>query len=294
MSFIVAHYTTFHSVKPLTILPMKKILLILNGTLTPPHIMEAAINLAYSTSSLLHAVFIDYELDLAEYNYFFPNDLALTRNNLTGKNIAEENAALIDANIQLFEDECERSKVNYYVEKGKSITLGDLLNYSIFSDIIMADANEDLREHHITDLLVKAHCPVYLISKHVPAPENIILTYDGSASSVYSIKLYSYLFPEFRSLPTQLVFINSEKKEQLPQEQNIKRWLTTHFSNLHIKVIHGDVSGELVNYVKTISNPLTVMGSFGRSLMARIFHKSPANEVIEKARSSVFITHEQH
>jgi hypothetical protein len=60
----------------------KKILLILNGKLVADHVVAAAIEMGVATSSALNAVFINYLLDLAEYQYPFPNDISLTRNNL--------------------------------------------------------------------------------------------------------------------------------------------------------------------------------------------------------------------
>jgi hypothetical protein len=81
---------------------MKKIMVVLNGTLTPQQLINFSINLSRSTSSLLHAVFINYASDLAEYNYPFFNDIHLTRNNLTGKKIAEENLVILERSMRLF------------------------------------------------------------------------------------------------------------------------------------------------------------------------------------------------
>ncbi|HEV8284529.1 MAG TPA: universal stress protein [Chitinophagaceae bacterium] len=271
---------------------MKKVLVVLNGTLTPHHVVDTAIKFASNTSSSLHAVFVNYALDLAEYNYPFPNDLSLTRNNLTGKTIAEENAELLESNTKLFKDECQAANIDFYIEPDNEISLGRLMEHSSFSDFILADANENLHQYHIADLLVDAHCPVYLASKEVENVENIILTYDGSFSSIYAIKMYTYLFPELKGLSTALVYITSGRDYKLPQEENIKSWLSKHYSNVHIKILKGDIRIELVNYTKSIPNSLAVMGSFGRSAISRFFHKSLANTVIEDGKSSLFIAHE--
>jgi hypothetical protein len=184
---------------------MKKLLVVLNGTLTSHHVVGTAINFANTTSSFLHAVFVNYALDLAEIQLSFSNDLSLTRNNLTGKTIAEENAELLESNMQLFKDECQTAKIDFYIEPDDEISLGRLMEQSAFSDFLLANANENLHQYHIADLLVDAHCPVYLVSKEVENIENIILTYDGGFSSMYAIKMYTYLFPELKNLPTVLV-----------------------------------------------------------------------------------------
>ena len=271
---------------------MKKYLAILNGTLTPRHVVDSLINTANATSSFVDAVFMNYSLDLTEYNYPFPNDLSLTRNNLTGKTIAEENAELIQSNIRLFKDACEAAKINFSIDTDFELSLGDLITYSAFYDVVFANANENLGQYHIADLLVNAHCPIYLISKDVEKAENVIFTYNGTFSSMYAIKMYSYLFPELRNLPTTLVYIAPEKSSQLPQEKKINSWLSRYYPNIQTKILHGDIYDELVSYTKSVPNSLTVMGSFGRSAMSRFFHKSLAHAVIEDGNSSLFISHE--
>jgi hypothetical protein len=290
---LTAHeYTRLQSHNNLKRIIMKKYLAILNGTLTPGHVVDSLINIASATSSFVDAVFMNYSLDLAEYHYPFPNDLSLTRNNLTGKTIAEENAELLQSNIRLFKDASEAAKIDFSIDTDFELSLGDLISYSAFYDVVFANANENLGQYHIADLLVNAHCPTYLISKDVENVENVIFTYNGTLSSMYAIKMYSYLFTELRNLPTTLVYIAPEKGNQLPQEKKINSWLSRYYPNIQTKILHGDICGELVSYTKSVPNSLTIMGSFGRSAMSRFFHKSLAHAVIEDGNSSLFIAHE--
>lgn len=271
---------------------MKKYLAILNGILTPHHIIDSSISAAVATSSSLDAVFMNYSLDLAEYNYPFPNDLSLTRNYLTGKTIAEEDAELMKSNMRIFKYACKSANIGFSIESDPELSLGDLINYSAFYDVAFADANENLGKYHIADLLVNAHSPTYLLSKDVENIENVIFTYNGTLSSMYAIKMYAYVFPELKNLPTSLVYIASGKSVQMPHEKNVNSWLNRHFPAIQTKILHGDVCDELVGYTKSVSNSLTVMGSFGRSAMSRFFHRSLAHALIEEGKSSLFIAHE--
>jgi nucleotide-binding universal stress UspA family protein len=270
---------------------MKNILLLLNATVTPPHVTDAAINLAKATSSLLHTFFINYDSDLAEYNYLFPNDLNLTRNTITGKTLAEENADLVASQVRLFTDQCRNAGVDFLVEPQRDIFLGDIISQSSFSDFILVDAHENMNEHHIADLLVTAHCPVYLVSKDAAIPASIILAYDGNPSSIYAAKLYSYLFPEFRQLPTHIVFAHTDREGILPHKKELMYLLHGHFDNFEVKMLRGQASEVLVDFSAGLPNPLMVMGSYGRNYLSRFFHQSHANKIIEEGKSSVFITH---
>jgi hypothetical protein len=270
---------------------MKKLLVVLNGSIFPQHVTEAAISMAKESGFHLHAVFMNSALEFEEYGYAFPNDLSLTRNDLTGKTLAEESDDLLAVNTQLFGDMCNTANLSFTIEQNKEITLGMLTELSAFSDLIITDATPNLNQYHVIDLLAEARCPVYLVSKEVQKIENIILTYDGSFSSIYAIKQYAQLFPEMRKLPTSLVYIDNDENDEFPREKNIKTWLPQHYSNVQYKILHGDVRDELVNYVKSIPDSLVIMGSFGRSAFSRLFHKSLANAVIADGRSALFIAH---
>jgi nucleotide-binding universal stress UspA family protein len=269
---------------------MKNILVLLNGKLTPEHVATAAVEVAKSTSSFLRAIFLNYSVDLAEYSYPFPNDLSLTRNRFTGKTLAEEDAELLEGNMKVFRDECEAAKIDFQIESDKEMSLGSLMEISAFSDLILADANENLKQYHIVDLLVNARCPVYLVSKHAEQIENVILTYDGTPSSMYAIKMYTYLFPELRDLPIYLVHV-SENQHEFPKEKEVKAWLSKHHRNAQIQMLKGNIRDELVKFTETLPASLVVMGSFGRSHLSRFFHKSLAHYIIENGKSSLFITH---
>lgn len=271
---------------------MKKILVILNGPFTPQHVVNAAISIAKSTSSLLHVVFLNYSFQIADYNYPFPNDLSLTRNRLTGKTLTEENADLLSNSVNIFKHECETMNVGFVIDAEIEISLGKLIEYSAFSDFILADGKADLYQYHLVDILVNSQCPVYLITKDIKLPEIIILAYDGSYSSIKAIKMFSYVFSELKNLPTFLVHISPDRNEiVVPEEENLKLWARKHFANIQIKIFHGETEKELVSFISSHPNSLVVMGAYGRTALSRLFHKSLASTVISNTESSLYISH---
>ncbi len=271
---------------------MKKILVILHANTIAQHVMDHAIGISKTSAAVLEFIFIHSDLDFAEYNYSFPNDLSLTRNSITGKTSQEEDAELLQANKQLVEDICKTAEVSYIIHTALTINLGELIELSAFADLIITDATEEsLHQYHIIDLLTGAHCPVYLVAKAAQKIEHIVLTYDGSFTSIHAIKSYYTLFPAMMHLPATLVYIANEHNDEFPREKNIKTWLPEHFKQVDFKILHGKVNTELVSFVKNIPGSLTVMGSFGRSSISRLFHKSLANAVIADGCSTLFITH---
>src|SRR5688572_10787536 len=75
-------------------------------------------------------------------------------------------------------------------------------------------------------------CTSSMISFKSSFPEKNILAYDGTDSSVYAIKQFSYLFPEFTGNKTVLVFAKDNDQNTFPDEQNIEELVSRHFSDL--------------------------------------------------------------
>jgi hypothetical protein len=272
---------------------MKKAMVIMNGSFANHAIITSAVNLAKHDKTILHAIFLQHDTKTLESDYLYPNDLALTQNRLTGKSIEEENAALVNANIWLFIDVCEQQKVSYIIEPDTHLTLKDLIGYSAFYDYIIADAQSNLEQYRLSDLLADAHCPIFLTSARINQVKRIILAYDGSYSSTYALKMYHYIFPEWSSVDTTLLFIATEKSSTLPQEDKVKSMVTHYFSSPNIKILQGPFQDSFIKFIKESEEDcLVVMGAYGRSNFSRIIHKSLADMVIEKTQAALFIVHE--
>lgn len=271
---------------------MKRVMVIFNGLHISNYMVPAALKLAKSTHSFLHAIFLSQDTHQLEHSYFFPNDLTLTENKLTGKSIAEEDKEMIANNIRYFEDECRLMDVPCQVDTVYNYSLNELIAYSDYFDLILVDAKVHLYEYLLSDLLSDAHCPVLLTTSEMEALNRIIFAYDGSPSSMYAIKMFTYLFPEWNDKPTDLIHIASKENSALPNETSIASWLASHYAHLKTQVIRGNVQAAFLEYIKPRSKEtLLVMGAFGRSAVSRMFHKSLSQAVINQTNATIFITH---
>ena len=300
MCLLILHEVTQHTLRTVvfTVLCtffnhtlMKKLLVILDGRVIPDHVTNAAVELAGTIHAGLHVVFVNTDPAFEAYDYVFPNDLVLTSSQVTKETVEEEDDAILRLNRQLFTDICDRTHTRVSIEPEKHIMLEQLLALSAFSDCILTDATEHLNQFHLVDLLTKARCPVYLVPKEAGKVENIILTYDGSFASIHAIKQFARIFPEWHDKSTSLVYIAQDGQDEFPREKNIQSWLTENFSNARFTLLKGDLQEELVNYVRSVPHSLVVMGSFSRSAVSRLFHKSLANAVIRDGQSALFIAH---
>ena len=178
---------------------MKKIFLIFNGSRSIGHIVSSAVEIAHADNALLHAVFLLPGAYKPVPEFPVVTDELLPGAS-SGRYAEQENQVVLENNIRMFKDACSAVNVSYKLSTGKNISLDELIQHSVYSDLIIADTRTDFPETtllpHIfsfNDLLAAAHCPVLLFQDELKKPDQILLCYDGSAASMYALKMFSYL-----------------------------------------------------------------------------------------------------
>ena len=271
---------------------MKKILLILNQCNIPQRVIKRAMHIARETNSLLEAVFIN-DTDGIDLGYPFPNDLYLIADKVRAATKTEDSRKLLEDLAQQFKDECDEQGIEYKIEIEQTVSVKHLLKLSCFADLIIADSKSDSDEYDLKDLLADAHCPLLLISKNAEPVDKIFVAYDGSISSMYALKMFSYIFPECRHFNVHFFQIRSQKHAEILYLDEIKSWAAKHFTNIKFDLLEGDVKNDLAEHIRIGSEKaIIIMGSYSASSLSRLFVKSTSEYVIHQTNASLFITHQ--
>jgi nucleotide-binding universal stress UspA family protein len=107
------------------------------------------------------------------------------------------------------------------------------------------------------------------------------------------MKMYSYLFPEWRQLPSTVLSINPKGDNGLKYDDYLNDWLPYHFPELEKQLLQGNLHKELVRFIrKNDEQVIVIMGAYGGNAVSRLFHRSLANIVIQETKALVFIMHE--
>jgi hypothetical protein len=83
----------------------------------------------------------------------------------------------------------------------------------------------------------------------------------------------------------------ADRKAPLPEEKNIKELVVRHFTKVTICRLDADFKKESAAWIQGRPASILVSGSFGRSTVSRLFHKSFVAEIIEDHHVPVFIAH---
>jgi hypothetical protein len=204
-----------------------------------------------------------------------------------------------DQVIKLFKDECKDKKLNCDVITEFDDPLKKVVFESRFADLLIIDpqvtvfeGEEQLPSHFVKEVLAKTECPVLLSPEKFEYIEEIDFCYDGSASSAFAIKQFTYLMPQFRGKKVRVLEVNRDNKEEYNEEdQKMMEWLRGNYPSVCYHALKGDAKDGLFTYFFMKQNRLIVMGAYGRTMLSNFFKKSNAEILIRTVDLPLFIAH---
>ncbi len=273
---------------------MKKLIIALDGQHFPQGAFEFVKNINAKSKILLAGIFlspVDYSKVLA---YTGLDGISLMPEWL----VKNEEDEVVNKNISLFDEACEKEGIDYRIHKDTDLmALSSLIEETRFADALLVSSElfyENVQKEqpnlYLEEVLKKAECPVMLIQEEYIEPSQIILTYDGSESSVFAIKQFSYVYPELAEKNTILLSIGNHE-EELPDYNMITELVSRHYPNLKIQSLHMNSKRDFTQWVSGQPASFIVLGAFSRSLFSQLFKKSFASDVIRNIKMPIFISH---
>jgi hypothetical protein len=277
---------------------MKTIFLVLNA-LNPDRGSSAfAFYLARLSKSKVYGIFL-YEGNL---DYEDILEIKESKNPAQSQNrvdVLPSKKEQIKTNIHLFRESCTSNEVcsDIYVEH--EMTLGDLITESRFTDLIVVDAALSLSSNvsslpsgSVKEILNRSNCPVIISPLSFERIDELIFTYDGSESSLYAIKQFTYLFPEYFDKKLSVIQVN--KSGTWPNSDQIKfrEWLKNHYLDVNFIALEGNTENELMTFLLRKKHVFIVMGAYSRSSISQFFNESTAEVLIKTLTQPIFIAHQ--
>ena len=205
-----------------------------------------------------------------------------------------------EANEKLFADACINRGVNYHIHTNRKASVKEIIHESRYADLIIVNAEtsfedkiEAVPSHFVKEILRESECPVVIAPYSFNGIDEILFPYDGSKSSVFSIKQFAHLFPELKD--KKITVLQVDKKEVMPvtEEKNIEQLLEAHYTKIGVRHLQGEADDELFGYLLGRENIFVVMGSYGRGLLSTLFKKSTADLLLKTVNLPVFIAHNE-
>ncbi|MBS1525942.1 MAG: universal stress protein [Bacteroidetes bacterium] len=275
----------------------KKFLAVFDGLKYSSGTAKYAVQLSGASDAYLVGVFLD---DFTYHSY-----------SLTGRGSYEkllaERRALQEADEQTrhdsareFDKVCDAAGVSHIIHHDHSLASQEILMESVYADLLIANKGETFTQYQqevpasfIRDILAGAECPVILVPDEFKPINKIIMLYDGAPSSVYAIKLFSYLFPNFGQLPAEVITVKPYgASHHVPESRRLNELMDRHFKDVVYTVIEGNPDREIIEQLKyRQQDELIVLGAYHRTGVSRWFKPSMADLLLTKLRAPLFVAH---
>jgi hypothetical protein len=209
-----------------------------------------------------------------------------------------EDPEIVASNIARFKDLCKNNHIEHEVHNDvgeealerlrKETSFADLLIIS--SELFFKTLGEKQPGPHMKNILQNAECPILLLPEQFNFPKRTILAYDGSNTSTYAIRQFSYIFPELRKNTAMLAFA-SDTEDEIPQQDLVEELCTRHFNDLSMKRLDFSPKTYFSTWLTDQKDAIVVTGGYSQKGISLIFHKNFMSEVIAEHRIPVFIAH---
>lgn len=278
---------------------MKKFLAVFDGFRLSKSTLQYAMQLTQVSDAHLIGVFLD-EFSYHSYDAYHVINTEKNYEKVL-KQLNTQDTRKRDIAVQKFEKACKSSGINYSVHRDKNIALQDLKHESLFADLIIINENEafsrvreKLPTRFIKELLSDIQCPVLLVPNSFVSIDRIELLYDGRPSSLYAIKMFSYLLGNLMNLPVEVLTVRNKNVAgtRVPDNKLMKEFIKRHFPKAIYKVEKGDAEEIIPSYLKNHKgNELVVLGAYQRNEVSRWFRHSMADILMKQLDTPLFVAH---
>ncbi|MBS1771955.1 MAG: hypothetical protein JST82_03785 [Bacteroidetes bacterium] len=269
---------------------MKKVLALFDGFHFSANMLEFANKLNQSGNILLTGLFlpsIDYTDVLLLYAGGMVGPLSIPT--------VDTDPADIKKNIALFKDYCVRNNIEHRIHDEIYDNVKKVIEQeSLFADLMLLDGTSfystlgSITQNEYQESIARrAGCPVVIASNNFSEPESIVIAYDGTESSVFALKQFTYLLPELCSLPAVVVYATTDEKN-IPDLAGMEELCSRHFKDLTFFKLDADPKRYFNTWMMDRGKAMLITGGYGTGAFMR---KHFAEDVIKDHQLPVFIAH---
>lgn len=277
----------------------KKFLAVFDGFKFSESTMDYAIQLTKESDAFLVGVFLD-EFIYRSYNVSkivtsYKNDEQIL------KQMDAKDKEKRDEAVKQFERTCSRAGIHYSFHRNTGIAIQELKQESIFADLIIINDTETFNRfaeepptRFIKELLTDAQCPVLIVPDIFKPIDKITLLYDGGPSSVFAIKMFSYLFSNLSEIPVEVFTVKDNKMDgsHLPSNKLMREFIKQHFPKAKYIVERGNAEDRILGHLRYHKgNEIVVSGAYRRSEISRWFKISMADILMKELDIPLFVAH---
>lgn len=278
---------------------MEKILLLVDGKGLDRSAFDFACYLAEFTRSTLTAIFVDPEhFTRSDELKDIHAEVYMKHTSIVHNSPQEHRNSKPADNKNAFEQACANKSIRWNQDMNPVTDVSQILSETRFADVLIVSATSNSDENAespptqlVTKILSEAECPVIIAPLDFSNIGEILFAYDGSASAMFAIKQFTYLFPQFSETKMVFLQINEGEELRITDHEKIGDYLKMHYSAIGFHVLHGKAADELSFYLLGKKNIFVITGAYGRTALSSLLRKSTAELLLKTTTLPVFISH---
>lgn len=201
---------------------------------------------------------------------------------------------------QKFQQLCTEVDIEFNLHRDRNFAIQELLHESIYADLLFIDGKETFMAYEenqptkfMRTLMANVECPVFIAPLQYESIKKVVLLYDGEPSSVYAVRMFSYLLPSLKSQHIEVITVQpGEDQLSLPDKRLMTEFMDRHFATAEYKILRGLPEETIMDYLKhEPAGTLVVLGAYRRGMVSRWFRPSMADILMKSLHLPLFIAH---
>lgn len=213
--------------------------------------------------------------------------------------LMEEDKTLVEKSRHKFVSLCDLLGIPYHLDDTNEGWDNNIfMRETGFSDLAViseelfcSDIMEDQPNYFMHQALHNTQCPIMVVQEKYKGVNRLAIAYDGKKESIFAMKQFSYLFPQWCNLTTDFVCLKKEMNEEIPELELLKEYGSVHFPSMKTSKLHFDRKTYFPVWLEDKENVLLVTGCYTRSSFSNLFKQSFADTIIHDHVCPVFIAH---
>jgi hypothetical protein len=204
----------------------------------------------------------------------------------------------IDLNKAFFAEQCTSNHIKYHIhDNDRQWDKALFTSQSRFADLVVlsrelfyADSHINNPDSYLHKALHLSESPVIMVPESFAPFEHLVIAYDGGKESLFALKQLCYLLPQYADLPTEIVYVNQEDSDEVPDIAMLSEYCRLHFESLNFEKLHFRM-GQFSTWMAGKKNALLVSGSFGRSSFSYVKRSSFMEDITRNLHIPLFNAH---
>lgn len=204
----------------------------------------------------------------------------------------------LEKNIHFFKEACERRGVVPWIHRDRGVPAREIIHESRYADLLVIDSATSFNKRYegsptefVREILESAECPVFIAPQHFEELAEVNFTYNGTRSSVFAIKQFTYQLPQLANRKAIVTQVSRDGDWSGIDKYNFKEWLQYHYASVEFELLKGETDEQLFGQLLRRKNSVIVMGAYGRNAASRFFRHSQADLLIKSVTQPIFIAH---